>query len=239
MKGSYLYMGKRPEIYTKVHKALRKALFDLSYTAGNTDFTNDESLVSFAKFYHEVIKFIEEHGKNEELYQLPVLESKLPGSTIRDNREHEIIVKKIKLLKRSFNNLVFSSAVDRILKGEVFYHLLNEFISDYLIHMRDEELETAKLFYEHCTDEEMISAFKKIITNTPPQDMMIMLKYMIPALNCSERVDLLTNLKQNAPQPAFNAVMILAQSLLPTEDWEYLRNQIISKNKLEVWEAVA
>jgi hypothetical protein len=56
-------MANRPDIYSKVHKGLRKALFDLSYTTGNTDFTNDESLVALAKLYHDVVKFLDEHGK--------------------------------------------------------------------------------------------------------------------------------------------------------------------------------
>lgn len=233
-------MANRPDIYSKVHKGLRKALFDLSYTTGNTDFTNDESLVALAKLYHDVVKFLDEHGKNEELYQLPLLESKIPGSVKHDKLEHEIIERKINLLNRSFNNLISSSNGDRKLKGEVFYHLLNEFISDYLNHMRDEELETAKLFYEHCTDEEISSALKKIVANMMPQDMMLMLKYMIPAINDNERFELLKGIKTNAPQPAFNAIMILTQSLLSANDWEHLHSIISTlEKKPEVWEAVA
>jgi hypothetical protein len=233
-------MTNRPDIYSKVHKGLRKALFDLSYTTGNTDFANDESLVALAKLYHDVVKFLHEHEKNEELYQLPLLERKIPGSVKQDNLEHEIIEKKINLLNRSFNNLISSSNGDRKLKGEVFYHLLNEFISDYLNHMRDEELETARLFYEHCTDEEINSVFKKIVANMMPQNMMLMLKYMIPAINEYERVELLKGIKANALQPAFNAIMILTQSLLSANDWEHLQGIISTiEKKPEVWEAVA
>lgn len=233
-------MANRPDIYSKVHKGLRKALFDLSYTTGNTDFRNDASLVALAKFYHDVVKFLREHEKNEELYQLPLLERKIPGSVNQDNLEHEIIEKKINLLNRSFNNLISSSNGDRKLKGEVFYHLLNEFISDYLNLMRDEELETVRLFYEHCTDEEINSAFKNIVANTTPQDLMIMLKYIIPAINDNERIELLTGIKENALQPAFNAILVLTQSLLSPDDWEHLQSEIFTRvKKPEVWEAVA
>ncbi len=214
-------------------------MFDLSYSAGNTDFNNDESLVSLAKIYHEVIKFLEEHTKNEELYQLSVLERKLPGVIKFDNKKCEIINNKMKLLNRSFNNLVFSSANDRKLKGEVFYHLLNEFISDYLNFMKDEELEAIKLFSKHCTDQEIISSFRSIIDNTSPQDMMMMLKYIIPALTHLERIELLEGIKKNAPKPAFNTIIVIAQSLLPAEEWEKLRDQIFLENKKESWEARA
>lgn len=235
-------MGSRPDIYTKVHKGLRKALFDLSNATGNTDYHNDESIISLAKQFNEVIKFLEEHGRNEELYQLPLLESKFPGAAKHDNSEHELIEKKLIILKRSFNNLIAAVNHERKLKGEVFYHLLSEFISDYLNHMREEEIETANLFYEHCTDEEITSSFKKIVANTSPQDMMMMLKYMIPAVNHPERVELFIGLKQNAPQPAFNAVLILAQSLLTIQEWENLKREIFAvktKSNSDVWEAVA
>lgn len=232
-------MGNRPDIYSKVHKGLRKAFFDLSYTAGNTDFHNDESIISLAKQFNEVIKFLEEHGRNEDLYQLPLLEKKFPGSTKQDEHEHRLIEKKLKILKRSFNNLIAATNGDRKLKGEVFYHLFNEFISDYLNHMREEEIETAKLFYDHCSDDEINAAVKNIVNNTSPQDMMMMLRYMIPAINHTERIELFTGLKQNAPQPAFNAVMVLAHSVLPADEWENLQLSLFSeKNELKVWEAV-
>jgi hypothetical protein len=67
-----------------------------------------------------------------------------------------------------------------------------------------------------------------------------MLKYMIPAINEYERVELLKGIKANALQPAFNAIMILTQSLLSANDWEHLQGIISTiEKKPEVWEAVA
>lgn len=234
-------MTTRVDIYSKVHKGLRKALFELSYAAGRTDYRNDEEIISLAKLFNEVVHFLEQHGRNEDLYQLPLLEMKNPGSTKHDDEAHRKIEKQIERLKQNFNNLVSSIPKERSLKGEVFYHLFNEFISTYLIHMQDEELYTAKLFHELCTDEELNSAFEKIVSNTSPQDMMLMLRYMIPAINRMERIELMVGIKKNAPQPAFNAIMILAQSILSIEEWEYLHNFLSSKNEFKerMWEAVA
>lgn len=234
-------MGSRADIYTKVHKGLRKALFDLSYCAGRTDGTNDEELISLAKLFNDVIKFLEEHGRNEELYQLPLLEARCPGAAKHDNEDHKMIEKQIEALKRNFNNLVSSSAKERRVKTEVFYHLFNDFISIYLKHMLNEELETTKLFHEYCTDDEINSALKKIISNTAPQDMMMMLKFMIPAINRSERLELVSGIKQNAPQPAFNAILVLTQSVINAEEYNYIIENLPSTGDSEkkVWEAVA
>ena len=68
----------------------------------------------------------------------------------------------------------------------------------------------------------------------------MMLRYMIPAINHTERIELFSGLKQNAPQPAFNAVIVLAHSVLPADEWENLKLSLFSeKNELKVWEAVA
>lgn len=234
-------MTKRVDIYSKVHKGLRKALYELAYTAGRTDYQNDEEIISLAKLFNEVTHFLEQHGSNEDLYQLPLLELKKPGSTQHDEEAHKKIDLQIKRLKQNFNNLVSSTPKERTLKGEVFYHLFNEFISTYLIHMQEEELYTAKLFHELCTDEELNSVFEMIISKTSPQDMMMMLRYMIPAINRIERIEIMSGIKMNAPQPAFNAIMILAQSILTIEEWEYLYNALSTKNenKERFWEAVA
>lgn len=234
-------MTTRVDIYTKVHKGLRRALFELSYAAGRTDHQSDEEVISLAKLFNEVTHFLEQHGRNEDLYQLPMLEEKMPGSTKHDDEEHKKNEVNLSRLKQSFNNLVSSTPKERALKGEVFYHLLNEFISGYLIHMQQEELQTARLFYENCSDAELKSAFTQIIQNTSPQDMMLMLKYMIPSINRIERVELLRGIKMNAPKPAFNAVMILAQSILSISEWEYLNMALSGERNLknQVWEAVA
>ena len=71
-------MGTKPDLYTKVHKGLRKALFELSCCAGKTDGLSDEDIISLAKLFNEVTKYLDEHSKNEELYQLPILEKKIP-----------------------------------------------------------------------------------------------------------------------------------------------------------------
>lgn len=234
-------MGLNPDIYTKVHKGLRKALFELSCCVSRTDGSSDEEIITLAKLFNQVMRYLEVHGKNEEFYELSLLKEKFPGSVEHAIDENKMIEKQIDALKRNFNNLVSSSLKERKLKAEVFYHLLNDFISMYLPHMLNKEFETAKLLQENRGYNEINQALRSFISNTSPQDMMMMLKFIIPALNRFERVELISGIKQNAPQPAYNAVMVLAQSLLTSEEYDYLIEVISSRDEKtsKVWEAVA
>jgi len=234
-------MGTASDACTKIHKGLRKALFELSCCAGKTDGLSDDDVISLAKLFNEVMRFVELHNRNEELYVLPLLVKKFSASSKRAEKEHFLIDKQIEFLKRNFNNLVSSSIKERKLKTEVFYHLLNDFISAFLQNMLNRELDTSKLLRENCSEDELNSSLKKFIKNTSPQDLMMMFRYILPALNRTEVVELITHIKQTAHQPAFNAVMVLAGSILSADEYDYLMENLIKKTGStdKVWEAVA
>lgn len=234
-------MGTGSDLCTKIHKGMRKALFELSCCAGKTDGLSDEDIISLAKLFNEVMRYLEVHNRNEELYILPLLEKKISTSLIIAEKQHHLMDKQIEFLKRNFNNLVSSSVKERKLKAEVFYHLLNDFISAHLQYLLNRELDTVKMLRENCSTEELNSALNNFIRNTSPQDLMMMFRYILPALNRTEVVELINRIKQTAHQPAFNAVMVLAGSILSADEYNYLMENLITKTGStdKVWEAVA
>ncbi|MBS4033093.1 MAG: hemerythrin domain-containing protein [Ignavibacterium sp.] len=234
-------MGTGSDLNTKIHKGLRKALFELSCCAGKTDGLSDEDIISLAKLFNEVMRYLEVHNRNEELYILPLLEKKITTSLKIAEKQHHLMDKQIEFLKRNFNNLVSSSVKERKLKAEVFYHLLNDFISAHLQYLLNRELDTVKMLRENCSTEELNSALNNFIRNTSPQDLMMMFRYILPALNRTEVVELITSIKQTAHQQAFNAVMVLAGSILSANEYNYLIENLITKTGStdKVWEAVA
>lgn len=234
-------MSPKTDIYTKVHKGLRKALYDLSYSACRTNYSDDYEVENLSKLFDEVIRFLEEYIKNEKLFLLPLLEKKLPGSTFTEREKHSEIEAKIEILKRNFESLAASSYIEKKFKGEIFCQIINEFMTDYLNHMQAEELETTILIYEYCSYEELKNTLRIIISSISPVDIIMMLRYIIPALNTDERVELIERIKQTAPKPAFNAVIVLAQSVLDDDEWRLLQRSLSSAQgeEIKVWEAVA
>ena len=83
-------------------------------------------------------------------------------------------------------------------EGYQFYLEYNQFLSSYLDHMDREERELTEAFYRHCSDHEIDEAFKKIVARTSPQDMSVMLTYMIPAMNPSDRIQFMSKAKASS-----------------------------------------
>jgi hypothetical protein len=207
----------RPDLYTKVHRALRKALFDLSYTFGHTDFRSDEEVALLQAKAAEVIHFLIEHGHKEDTYFLAPLEAKAPGSTAHDSAEHVVIEGRIEEMKKTFMGLSNLPVAERLAAGESFYFEYNRFISDYLRHMDEEEMITTKLFYEHCTNEELEQMGAALVASIPPADMMMMLHYMVPAMDATSRIEWARGIKPNVPPPAFAGLMAVAEKTLAPE----------------------
>ena len=210
---------ERFDVYTVVHKGLRKALFDLGYAIGRTDAENDAELDALRIQCAEVLHFLDEHGENENRYQLALLEQKCPGAASHNFEEHEEIEAMVRNLESRLQAVVEAPHKQRRPMLRAYYGLYHKFVSRYLLHMEEEETETTKLLHEYCTDEELAEQTQKIIQRTPPADMGMMLKYMIPSMNGPERIKLLGEMKQGAPPEAFHGVKALAQQVLHPGEW--------------------
>ena len=55
---------------------------------------------------------------------------------------------------------------------------------------------------------------------------MMMLKYILPALNRYERAGLFAGMKSSAPEPAFQAIMKLAKGILSAEEFEQVESAL-------------
>ncbi len=222
-------MNIRPrfDVYTAVHKGLRKALFDLGYAIGRTDAENEAELSALTAQCDEVLYFLDEHGENENRYQLALLESKRPGAAQRNLDEHEELDAIVRDLHDKLHAIAEAPQEQRRSLLRAYYGLYHEFVSRYLLHMELEETETTSLLHALCTDEELAAETQKIIRNTPPADIAVMMRYMIPSMNGAERLELLQGMKNGAPPEAFNGIKALAGQVLHPAEMEALEEGLV------------
>ncbi len=210
----------RSDIYGRVHKGLRKAMFDLAYEAGKTDYTDPGEWARLKARTADVIHFLERHGYVEDTYQLPMIEAKVPGITQVDADEHEEVHRELEEIQGEMARIdMIDSPEERRAAGEDFYLMINRFISGYLQHMNREEVEQAPHFVEHCTPEDIQRMTAAIVAGNSPQETMLMLRYTIPAVDPVERASFLRHIRQTAPPPAFQAVMNLVEQVLSGNEW--------------------
>ncbi len=216
---------EQTDIYARIHKGLRKALFEFSETAGKTDFENPAEIQSLARMGHQVFDFLELHAKIEEEFQLPLLDARDPALARQDHNEHLLLERIINCLKAEMSQL--SLPGDPPDKGYRFYLQLNEFIGQYLLHMHHEELVTAGYFMEHCTSEEMLEVIGRINAYTSPREKILAMQYFMPAMSLPERVHFLKGVRRSSQQ-AYEHILHQTASLLDQEAFRQLKSAMES-----------
>ena len=215
----------RTDIYARIHKGLRKALFEFSERTGNTDPSDLMASSSLVELGNEVFEFLELHALIEEKFQLPLLDERDPESAKQDHSEHLILECIIACLKEELQALPGPGGPKN--RWYQFYLHLNEFIGQYLVHMHHEEHETAAFFMKYCTAEEMQSVVKRINNYTSPAQKELAMKYFMPAMSHPERVEFLFRARSGSPQ-AYASMMALSEKYLQKNDWEALQHEMES-----------
>ena len=208
--------SNRTDIYARIHKGLRKALFEFSELAGNVSSGSTVKMALLNQRGKRVIEFLELHAEIEEKFQLPMLEALNPEFVIRDHEDHQRLELIISDLKHGLDQLTSTNGTDD--DAYRFYLQLNEFIGQYLIHMNHEEKVTAQLFMDYCQFEDMQHTIEAINAYTTPDQKLLALQYFIPAISLKERIDFLTGIRAKSFQ-AYQDMMRQIQPLLVHDDW--------------------
>jgi hypothetical protein len=216
--------GRRAEIFVNVHKGLRRGLWGLALKIGELDWDDEAEVESAGHEFENMLLFLREHSANEDEIQFSFLEERAPGATRIEQEEHRELEYRLDLLEKHWYQLLRESQRQQV--GYQFYLEYNQFLSSYLDHMDREERELTEAFYRHCTDPEIDEAFKQIVARTSPQDMNVMLSYMIPAMNPAERVEFMSKAKASAAPQVFDKVKSLAEKVLEPGSWRKLSSRL-------------
>ena len=222
----------RPDVYRSIHKAIRKAMFDFSYTLGRMDIEQVGSRKLIKDRFEELVHFLDMHGHKEDVYSLPLLEMKKPGSTRHNEEEHLQIHEEIEGLKQQINSFLEATPEFRKDIYWNFYYAVNKFISGYLMHMQMEEIVMTNLFYELCSDDEIKGMTAAIIGSLTPADSMLVARFMIPSIEPFERLHMMSQIQFTAPPQAFEALLKLCSEVLSSDEFEALQNGLFADSAM-------
>jgi hemerythrin-like domain-containing protein len=225
---SVIRLPENVDLYSSVHKGQRRIFFKISSEAGTIDYADEEAV---EKFYGELQAFREHmtlHAKLEEKFIHPLLSERVPGGARRLEEEHRI-------MHQQFNDLVahLESAKAKPVNFEKrrelaleFYRAWNRFVAFYFAHINHEEEDIQPALWRLCTNEELANAFKLIMANQTPKELMDNLEMMLPAMSLNERVMLLNQGRANMPPEAFQGALRVAENALSSEDWTVLKSKL-------------
>jgi hypothetical protein len=102
------------------------------------------------------------------------------------------------------------------------YRALALFIAENFQHMHVEEIAHNAVLWARYTDAELLAIHDALVASIPPDEMMAVVRWLVPFMNPMERFHLLADMRAKAPAPAFAAVLDLARAHLTAAEWAKL-----------------
>jgi len=183
----------RIDFYTKVHKALRSSLFELSQRAAMVDYADAQAVSAFSGRVRALLGKLSAHAQHEAQFIHPLLAEKTGESPF--DAEHGALEEEQQSLVRLLDTVAQSPEAERRSRGLAFYRALNVFIARYLEHL-DREEGTMPTLWERCSDEELAGVMARFGASRPLEEALADIGWMLPALSASEQSELIGGMSQ-------------------------------------------
>ena len=210
------------DIYRRNHKALRACMCDTLVRVGALDASDRREVTIELTQVRAMAEFSSTHIAHEDTFVHPAMEARFPGTakaTAAEHAHHRYACRKIVALA----DAVHKAGIDeRALLLTQLYHTIALFVAETLVHMNAEETDNNTLLWATHTDEELTRMEQAIAASMTPEEKAVSLRWMLPALNADERVELMEAVLQDVPSEFYNEMLAGMQPLLSGTDWRKL-----------------
>ena len=212
----------RYNIYVLIHKGLRAWMCDVLATVGRVDPYDPADVAAGLAASRALLAGCESHLMHENEYVHTAIEARCPGgaaATERDHAHHEQAMAAIETSIRAVEAATGAARASAMLR---LYRQLALFIAENFVHMQAEETENHAILTAHYNETEVFAIEQAIVGSLTPEEKMATMRWMVPSTAPHERAALLSGLQQNAPRPAFEAVLGLVKPHLTEREWAKL-----------------
>jgi hypothetical protein len=210
---------QRYNIYGAVHKGLRALMSDTLLQCGRADWHDAADRVGTLAQVRLLMEVCHSHLHHEDLFVHSAMEARRPGSsntTMTDHHEHVLAIKSF---LDDAQTLEDCAPTLRDTLGASLYRRLGLFIAENFEHMAVEETDNNAVLWACYSDAEILAIEQALVAHLPPEKKAIFGRWMLPAVNASERAMMLTGMKQSAPAEAFDGMLKMLQPLISETDW--------------------
>jgi hypothetical protein len=176
----------KPDLFSNVHKGIRRALFAACADLGRADGDTSREAAARAALA-EALHFVAHHGENEDLLLLPILRERAPQIFERMSSAHAAL-----------DEARAAMTVPQPIAA--LYLAACAFTSQYLAHMDDEERVFEPAIRAVLSADEAIAFGRRSVERTAPLDQRMMLGWMLAAMTRLDADDFLSRVP-----PAFAA----------------------------------
>jgi len=212
----------RMDLYAGIHKALRTMMVDTLADVGRIDVNDEQDLMAGTQRVLDLLGLCASHLQHENDFVHTAIEARAPGASAAVAHDHASHVADIERLSRLTQGLRTAAAAERDGAALHLYRELSRFVAHNFEHMLVEETAHNAVLWAHYTDAELMALHDALVASIPPQEMMVIGRWMIPAMNPTERAIVLGDMRAKAPPPAFDAILATVQPHLSATDWTKL-----------------
>jgi len=212
----------RLDLYAPIHKALRAWMFDTLVSLGRVDGQDQEAMAAALGKVEALLVMCGQHLQHENDFMHPALARAGRHAAAQASSDHEGHVREIAHLQASVRKV-------RDVQGQAFtpalmslYQALALFVAENLQHMHMEETAHNEALWATHTDAELNDLHDRLVQSIPPEEMVGVLRWMLPSISHAERVGMLQDMRGKMPHQVFEGVLQLAREVLPIHDWAAL-----------------
>lgn len=213
---------QRLDIYRPIHKALRSFICDTMLRVGRLDCADANETAQVLAQARAMATFYIGHMQHEDHFVHPAMEAHGPGSSDAielEHGHHEAACQKIVALATEAEQAI---GADREVLVHQLYQRIALFLGETLEHMHVEETDHNAVLWKHYSDAEILAMDHAIVASLSDEEKGLGMRWMLPALSPSERLQLLKGMQCAVPPQVFAGMCAFFETLLAPADWRKL-----------------
>ena len=214
--------ANRVDMYVGIHKALRHFMTDTLHRVGRMDANDSDDLRRTLGQFEELMEFCVQHVHHENDFVHAAIEARQPRGAARTADDHVEHIAHIAALRVEARALAQAEPAARPALALRLYRHLALFVADNFQHMNIEETQNNAALWAHYRDDELMALHHRIVSSLPPQENLLVMRWMIPAITPAERAQTLGGMRAGAPAEAFAAVLDAVRPHLDDKAWDRL-----------------
>lgn len=216
----------RLDLYAPIHKAWRSFMMDTLFRIGQMDvFDADDTARNLAQL-EDLLRQCEAHIEHEDTHVHAAIERRQPDALLTTPADHAEHHESIAALRFEMAVLRGADWENRMGLALRLYRHLALFVAENFQHMHHEETVNNGLLWANYSDAELMQLHEQILAGISPQENLLTARWMVPALNPTERAGIVGGMKPQMPPEAFLGVMSAVQPHMDTLGWDKLARAV-------------
>jgi hypothetical protein len=202
----------RMDLYTTIHKGLRRALFAVAEEIARTDFGDAAQAERTLKSVRLLLTALDEHALHEDRVVMPAIAKVGPTVFAELQADHNRVGGLQREMEQLLDRFATANADERLSLGQRLHEKMGRLVGEHMFHMDREETTANRLLQAHYTDEQLKALHVEILRGIPAERLCQMAELMLPAVTVQEQQAVLAGLQAVLPPEFFPRVQASANA---------------------------